>query len=106
MSEHKVNEYCDENEKLLRRKHVEERYGICGMTINRWLHDAESQFPKPIVINSHRYWRLSELIAFERAAAAKSASKLRPPTPPHRNVKRDARDEGNARNERPHRRYR
>jgi len=46
---------------------VRSRYGVTDMTLWRWLSkkSADFQFPRPIEIFSRRYWRLSELQAFE-----------------------------------------
>jgi predicted DNA-binding transcriptional regulator AlpA len=49
------------------------RYGnISDMTLWRWLRNAALGFPKPMVINRRRYWRLAEIEAWERAQASKS----------------------------------
>lgn len=43
------------------------RYGNASdMWLWRRLHD-DSGFPPPIVINRRRFWRLSELVAWERS---------------------------------------
>jgi hypothetical protein len=45
------------------------RYGhVSDMWLFRRLRDG-SGFPQPLVVNKRRYWRLSELIAWERAAS-------------------------------------
>ena len=44
---------------------VRARYGISDMTIWRWLQNASLGFPGPIRINSRRFWRLTELEAWE-----------------------------------------
>jgi hypothetical protein len=49
------------------------RYGnVSDMWLWRRLHDG-SGFPQPLTINRRRYWRLFDLIAWERAAAARQA---------------------------------
>ncbi len=51
---------------------VRQRYGgRSDMWIWRLLHDERSGFPKPLVINGRRYWRLGDLEDFERAQASK-----------------------------------
>ena len=50
---------------------VRARYSVSFMSIHRWLRDPELNFPKPIYIGRYRYWRLTDLIAWERARAAK-----------------------------------
>ena len=54
----------------LRGPKVRQRYDVSDMTIWRWLHNDELQFPKPTIINRRRYWLLEELEAWERARAA------------------------------------
>jgi predicted DNA-binding transcriptional regulator AlpA len=49
------------------------RYGgISDMTLWRWLADQALSFPKPLVINRRRFWRLDQLEAWEGAQLAKS----------------------------------
>lgn len=44
---------------------------LCGnisdMTLWRWLHNPELNFPKPIYIGRLRYWRESDIIAWLEA---------------------------------------
>lgn len=61
---------ADSNERYLPARQVWERYGVADMTLYRWTKAPEMNFPKPIYIGRLRYWRLSELEAWERAAAA------------------------------------
>jgi predicted DNA-binding transcriptional regulator AlpA len=49
---------------------VRRRYNITDMGLYRWVSDEDREFPKPMYIGERRYWRLSELIAFERRAAS------------------------------------
>jgi predicted DNA-binding transcriptional regulator AlpA len=51
-------------------KTVRARYSVSFMSIHRWLHDPELNFPKPIYIGRYRYWRLRDLVAWERGRAA------------------------------------
>src|SRR5258708_24507140 len=56
------------NDALIAAKAVLARYGgICGMTL-RWGRDPDLNFPKRLLINGRRYWRLSELLAWASAA--------------------------------------
>jgi predicted DNA-binding transcriptional regulator AlpA len=41
------------------------------MTLWRWLNDPDLKFPRPIVINHRRYFRLSEIETWERRQASK-----------------------------------
>ena len=52
---------------------VWERYGVTSMSLYRWLKDQEMNFPKPIYIGRFRYWRLSDLVEWERRRARKVA---------------------------------
>jgi hypothetical protein len=57
------------DERFLTSRAVRARYGNCSdMWIYRRLHDA-SGFPWPIEITGRRFWKLSALIAWERARA-------------------------------------
>jgi hypothetical protein len=57
------------NDALIAAKAVLARYGgICGMTLHRWVRDPDLNFPKRLLINGRRYWRLSELLAWASAA--------------------------------------
>lgn len=47
-----------------------ERYGVTSMTLHRWLKDDEMGFPQPLYIRRFRYFRLSDLLAFEKAGVA------------------------------------
>jgi predicted DNA-binding transcriptional regulator AlpA len=50
---------------------VRARYGgVSDMTLWRWLRDKELGFPKPSRINRMRYWKVSELIEWERIRQA------------------------------------
>ncbi len=49
---------------------VKVRYGgVSDMWLYRRLRD-DSGFPHPIIIKRRRFWRLSDLVAWERARAA------------------------------------
>jgi hypothetical protein len=53
---------------FLNSRQVRERYGrTSDMWLWRRIHGEGSAFPKPIVIARRRYWRLNELIAYERS---------------------------------------
>jgi predicted DNA-binding transcriptional regulator AlpA len=51
---------------FLPARKVWERYGITSMTLWRWIQDEKLKFPPPVYIRRFRYWRLSDLIAWER----------------------------------------
>jgi predicted DNA-binding transcriptional regulator AlpA len=64
---------AEEGETYVGIKQVRSRYGNCSdMWVWRRLRD-ESGFPKPIDISGRRFWKLSELIAWERKRAVEAA---------------------------------
>lgn len=60
-------------ERLLPGRQVWSRYGITDRTLARWLENEELQFPRPLVVNGRRYWRLGDLECWERARPAGNA---------------------------------
>jgi len=47
---------------------VRQRYGgVSDMALWRWLRDEKLGFPRPLRIQSRRFWRLTDLVAWERA---------------------------------------
>jgi hypothetical protein len=63
----------DERERLLTAAQVKRRYGNASdMWLWRRLHDS-SGFPQPLSICGRRFWKLSGLIAWERAQAMGAA---------------------------------
>jgi predicted DNA-binding transcriptional regulator AlpA len=59
----------DDTEYLPLRR-VRARFGVCARTIYRWEADPRVGFPNPIRIHNNRYWRLEDLVRWERARAA------------------------------------
>ena len=57
------------DEQYLPIRKVRQRYDTSDETIRRWLQDESSGFPKPIYFSKRRYWRLSELVQWERHLA-------------------------------------
>jgi predicted DNA-binding transcriptional regulator AlpA len=58
---------------------VRARFGdISDMTLWRWLQNKQLEFPRPLLINRRRFFRLEEIEAFEMRAvsAAKLANEL------------------------------
>src|SRR5262245_20337956 len=66
----------DADDLLLRSPAVRKRYGASDMWLNRRLGDGTG-FPKPLYIQGIRYWKLSALLAWERAQAALPAPEPR-----------------------------
>lgn len=61
------------NEVFLASRGVRDRYGgRSQMWLHRKLNDPASGFPQPIYIGRLRYWRLSDLLEFERKSAVAS----------------------------------
>ena len=56
-----------DNDVFLPAGRVRQCYGVSDMSLYRWLHDQELNFPKPIYIGRYRYWRLADLLAFEQS---------------------------------------
>jgi hypothetical protein len=58
---------------LIPARKVQGRYDIADRTLDRWLESQTLNFPRPVVINKRRYWRLGELVAWERTRAARAS---------------------------------
>jgi hypothetical protein len=55
---------------------------VSSRTIERWLDTDALGFPQPLVINRRRYFRVAELIAWERARAGQPRIKPSAPRRP------------------------
>jgi hypothetical protein len=53
---------------------VRARYGVSAMSLHRWLRHPTLRFPKPLYIGRYRYWKLRELIEWERSRARSEAA--------------------------------
>ena len=62
------------DEALLPARKVQLRYDIADRTLDRWLSVAGLNFPRPVVINRRRYFKVDELRTWERQRAAGGAS--------------------------------
>jgi predicted DNA-binding transcriptional regulator AlpA len=51
------------------------RFGISQMALWRWTHKPELNFPAPVQISERNYWRLEEIVDWERKAAAETAGR-------------------------------
>jgi hypothetical protein len=49
---------------------VQQRYGVCSRTLDRWADNPKLSFPGYAWINRRRYWRLADLQNWERARAS------------------------------------
>ena len=50
------------------------RYRIVDRTLKLWLDNPSLNFPRPLVVNGRRYFRLTDLEQWERSRAANSYS--------------------------------
>jgi predicted DNA-binding transcriptional regulator AlpA len=48
---------------------VASRYHVSDMTLYRWVRDPRMQFPAPHYFGRFRYWKLSDLVSWERQRA-------------------------------------
>jgi predicted DNA-binding transcriptional regulator AlpA len=65
----------DPHEVMLTAKQVRTRYGnVSDMAIWRWLQDEQLNFPRPLMINKRRYWKLSDLGQWEAAQVARKVA--------------------------------
>ena len=65
----------DDGQTYLMAKQVRARYGVSDMCLWRWLRDAATTgFPQPIRLGKRRFWKLSELEAWEEAKRPKRKS--------------------------------
>lgn len=56
----------------LTARQVRERYGGCSdMALWRWLQDEAMQFPRPLIINGRRLWKILDLEIFEERQSVK-----------------------------------
>jgi predicted DNA-binding transcriptional regulator AlpA len=49
---------------------VRVRYGVSDMALWRWLRKEQLNFPRPIRINGRRFWKRTDLEAWEASRAA------------------------------------
>jgi hypothetical protein len=75
---------------LLPARLVADRYKVSDRTVDRWLDDPRLAFPRPIVINRRRYFRVAELIAWEHERAASARTQLQPAAASEREAARAA----------------
>ena len=68
-----------EQEIYLRSREVRARYGGCSdMWLHRRLNDPTSGFPKPVYFGRQRFWRLSDLLAWEAVCETRPPIHARP----------------------------
>jgi predicted DNA-binding transcriptional regulator AlpA len=69
-----------DTDRLLKASAVAHRFGISKRTLDRWLLEPHRAFPPPAMFTndcsgrvSNRFWRLSDLLKWERAVATRDA---------------------------------
>ena len=62
------------NDTYMPAKKVRERYSISDMTLWRWEHDLKIAFPRPMIVNRRKLYRLADTEAWERQRVAHSGS--------------------------------
>ncbi len=68
---------CGDDDRFLPARAVWERYDVTSMSIWRWLRDPAMGFPRPVLFGRLRYWKLSELLAWEASRPRASAQPVR-----------------------------
>ncbi len=62
---------------FLRKKQVMKRYGVVGLTIDRWSSDPDNPFPAPVDLGPHtKAWAEEELNAHDERLLAERDKKL------------------------------
>ena len=61
----------DDGQTYLIAKQVRARYGVSDMCLWRWQRNDALGFPQPIRLGKRRFWKLSELEAWEDAKRPK-----------------------------------
>lgn len=64
----------DANEKFLTKGLVAQRYNATTRTIDRYAKNEKSGFPKPTYLADRPYWRLSDLVKWERSCSGQEAA--------------------------------
>lgn len=61
-----MNSTTDIADRLLPARSVWERYAVSYRTLDNWIASHSMNFPKPVVLNRRRYFRLADLVAWEQ----------------------------------------
>ncbi|WP_112663486.1 helix-turn-helix transcriptional regulator [Microvirga flavescens] len=64
----------DNNDTYLPSKKVRDRYSISEMTLWRWERDPKVAFPRPMIVNRRKLYRLTDIEAWERQRAASTSA--------------------------------
>ena len=62
----------DSTEQFLPARQVWNRHGVTSMTLWRWLKNTDLKFPLPMRIGRLRYWRVSDLVEWERSTSTRT----------------------------------
>jgi len=65
-----TNTSCNPNKRISANAVRELCGGISDMSLWRWLHDDDLNFPRPIYIARRRYWKEAEVIGWLEAQEA------------------------------------
>jgi predicted DNA-binding transcriptional regulator AlpA len=66
---------CDDSQIWLTAPQVARRFGITAMTLWRWMHDPELDFPTPVQRRKRNYFDAGAIAEWERRTAVGVASK-------------------------------
>ncbi len=50
--------------------------GVSAMTLHRWLHNPDLDFPRPQYIGRRRYWREADIVAWLEERATENAAEV------------------------------
>jgi predicted DNA-binding transcriptional regulator AlpA len=71
---HEADNTVAAGERYLPIRKVRERYDTSDTSIDRWLQDETTGFPKPVYLSKRRYWKLSDLLRWEARQAELTAA--------------------------------
>lgn len=54
-------------------RQVRDRYSITKVTLHRWMNRESLNFPQPMRVGTRLFFRLDDIVAWERAGASRSA---------------------------------
>jgi hypothetical protein len=64
------------DERLITATQLKQRWGRCSdMLLWRRLHD-DPEMPKPLKMQGRRFWRLSEIVGYERRLTERTAAEV------------------------------
>jgi predicted DNA-binding transcriptional regulator AlpA len=66
--------WAEHTDGYLPARAVWERYGVSEMSLYRWISDPKMDFPPPYYFGRFRYWKIADLIAWERKRAPARAA--------------------------------